>query len=73
MSHSVANHLFVKEGFLHKIERLEYPKFTAYIDLSKPIPMLKNLVFEDMCSANEMFQAIHEADEFIKEIQGNMN
>jgi hypothetical protein len=64
----MANYKFVKEGFLHIIERLEYPKFTAQIDLSKSIPMLENIMFEDLCSGTEMLQAINEAYEFIEGI-----
>ena len=64
----MANYKFVKEGIHHKVERLEFPKFTAYVDLSKPIPIFEKLEFSDVCSADEILQAINEACEFIKEI-----
>jgi len=68
----MAIHNFVKVGFLHKIERLEYPRFTALIDLTKAIPVFENLEFQDMCSATETLQAINEASEFIEEILKNL-
>jgi hypothetical protein len=55
----------VRRGDLYLLRRLEYPHYKAWVDLSKTIPVIKEIIFLDKCRVSEMASALNEGGIFL--------
>ncbi len=65
------NFSLVKKGDFYILKKLTYPHFKAYIDLSKPIPEIKDIDFSETCSPSAMEKAIKEMEVFLDDLKAD--
>lgn len=60
-----------KQGDFYLLKKLTYPHLKVNLDLSKPIPEIKDIIFDEDCSPSEMKKAIDEMEIFLYDLESD--